>query len=92
MCEGNVIQVGDIKAAIADVPSKEGSSFEHELGHGFCLQTLLESVQREYLMRAMEQAGGVKTRAAELLGMASYQTLDAQMKRLKVVFPKSRIG
>lgn len=90
MCDGNIIQVGDIKAAIADVPSKQGSNFEQELGDGFCLQTLLETVQREYLTRAMEQAEGVKTRAAELLGMASYQTLDAQMKRLKVVFPKSR--
>jgi len=36
------------------------------------------------LERAMEESAGVKTKAAELLGMSSYQTLDAQLKRLKV--------
>ena len=41
-------------------------------------------VQRHYLARAMRQANGVKTRAAELLGLSSYQTLDHRLKSLKV--------
>lgn len=82
MCEGTTIGIGDIKPAIADVPGKEHGLFDQELGGGFCLQTLLEDVNRKYLERAMEEADGVKTRAAELLGMSSYQTLDAQIKRL----------
>ena len=32
----------------------------------------------------MEEAQGVKIRAADLLGMKHYQTLDHQLKRLKV--------
>jgi len=32
----------------------------------------------------MEEARGVKAHAARLLGMKNYQTLDAQLKRLKV--------
>jgi hypothetical protein len=32
----------------------------------------------------MEEAEGVKTRAADLLGLASYQALDAKLKRLDV--------
>ena len=36
----------------------------------------------------MEEAGGVKTKAAELLGIANYQTLDAQLKRLGVKWKK----
>jgi len=38
----------------------------------------------------MEEASGVKTKAAELLGMSSYQTLDAQMKRLGVAPQKPK--
>jgi len=32
----------------------------------------------------MEEAGGVKARAAELLGYRNYQTLAAQLERLEV--------
>jgi DNA-binding protein Fis len=32
----------------------------------------------------MEESGGVKTKAAQMLGIANYQTLDAQLKRLGV--------
>ena len=35
-----------------------------------------------YLRRAMEEAGGVQRRAAELLGYRNYQTLAAQLGRL----------
>ena len=90
MSETDTIEIGDIKSAIADVPWKRKGHFDYELGGGFCLQTLLEDIQRRYLERAMEEASGVKTKAAELLGMSSYQTLDAQMKRLGVASQKSK--
>ena len=90
MSESDVIEVGDIKAAIADVPGKRTGHFDYELGDGFCLQTLLEDIQRRYLERAMEESSGVKTKAAELLGMSSYQTLDAQLKRLGVAPSKPK--
>ena len=32
----------------------------------------------------MEESGGVKTKAAQLLGYRNYQTLAAQLDRLKV--------
>ena len=70
------------------MPGKSSGLFDHELGEGFCLQKLLEDVNRRYLERAMEEAEGVKTRAADLLGMSSYQTLDAQLKRLNVKVTK----
>lgn len=84
MSVGDTIELGDVKAAIADVPGKSTSLFDQELGDGFSLQELLEDVHRRYLERAMEEAKGVKTKAAEMLGMSNYQTLDAQLKRLKV--------
>ena len=79
----------ELAAAIADVPGRKlDSLLDHPLGDGFSLQELLEDVQRHYLRRAMEEANGVKKRAAELLGIANYQTLDAQLKRLGVSVPK----
>ncbi|MDB2686967.1 sigma 54-interacting transcriptional regulator [Mariniblastus sp.] len=90
MSEGDSIGVVDVKSAIADMPGKSAGLFDQELGEGFCLQKLLEAVNRKYLERAMEEADGVKTKAADLLGMSSYQTLDAQLKRLKVKVAKSK--
>ncbi len=87
MCEDNIVDLADIKSAIADIPGGASGIYDQELGNGFCLQKLLEDVNRRYLERAMIEAEGVKTRAADLLGMSSYQTLDAQLKRLKVKVP-----
>lgn len=45
------------------------------LGDGFELRALLASVARHYLERALAETHGNKTKAAELVGFASYQTL-----------------
>jgi DNA-binding NtrC family response regulator len=50
MASGDTIGVGDIKAAIADIPGQRPSSVaDHQLGDGFCLQEFLEEIQRQYL-------------------------------------------
>ena len=85
MTEGEVIHPADLRAAVADMargPSLD--PLDHPLGDGFNLDEHLQAIQRHYLQRAMQEARGVKTEAARLLGMANYQTLDAQLKRLKV--------
>ena len=60
---------------------------EYPIGEGFSLEDHLELIQRHYLKRAMEEAGGVKKRAADLLGYKNYQTLAAQLERLEVDAP-----
>ena len=57
---------------------------EQPLGNGFNLEEHLKAIQRHYLRRAMDEARGNKTQAARLLGIPHYQTLDAQLDRLKV--------
>jgi DNA-binding NtrC family response regulator len=54
------------------------------LGGGLSLPGLLKVVARHYLGRAIDEAGGNKTKAAELLGLASYQTLTNWLKRYEV--------
>jgi DNA-binding NtrC family response regulator len=85
MTDGEVIERDAVEDALAEF-GRGGAAEPREppLGDGFSLERHLEEVQRRYLRRAMEQAGGVKRRAAELLGYRHYQTLAAQLERLGV--------
>jgi len=51
------------------------------LGGGFSLPRLVLDVERHYLERAMDETHANKTKAAALLGLASYQTLTNWLKR-----------
>lgn len=85
MTDGEVIDRQDVADAIAEVPGKPTTDLmEQPLGEGFVLTDFLEEVQRHYLIRGMKESGGVKTKAAELLGYKNYQTLAAQLERMKV--------
>ena len=90
MTDGDVLDRQDIAAAVAEVPGKPAvDPLEQPLGDGFSLVDFLEEIQRHYLVRAMKEAGGVKTRAAQLLGYKNYQTLAAQLERLKIEVPET---
>ncbi len=91
MSAGEVLSPDDLRAAGADfaLAGRAGTD-EPALGEGFDLEAHLRAVQARYLTRAMEDADGVKTRAARLLGYRNYQTLDAQLKRLGVRWRKRR--
>lgn len=87
MAEGDTIQRQDVADAVAEMGEETrlpDDAMEHPLGEGFNLIEHLNKIQRHYLRRAMQESGGVKTRAARLLGIPNYQTLDAQLKRLNV--------
>jgi DNA-binding protein Fis len=42
----------------------------------FNLPDLLAEVARHYLIRALEEAGQNKSKAAKLIGLSNYQTFD----------------
>jgi DNA-binding NtrC family response regulator len=88
MTDGEVIDRQDVADAISEVPGKPSTDLmEQPLGEDFVLTDFLEEIQRHYLIRGMKEASGVKTKAAELLGYKNYQTLAAQLERLKVELP-----
>jgi transcriptional regulator with GAF, ATPase, and Fis domain len=85
MTDEEVIDRRDVADAIAEVPGKSAvDPCEASLGEGFSLEKHLEEIQRHFLRRAMEEAGGVKRLAAALLGYRNYQTLAAQLERLGI--------
>lgn len=85
MAETEILGPEDISAALADFPRPEAIEvLECPLGNGFSLDEHLGGIQRHFLVRAMKEAAGNKTKAARLLGIKHYQTLDAQLERLGV--------
>lgn len=85
MADGEVINRRDVTSAVGEVGADISPNLlECPLGDSFDLEEHLNFIRRHYLGRAMREANGVKTRAARLLGMKHYQTLDHQLERLGV--------
>ena len=73
--DGSTITADDLHDALLPAARDDGREvLDRTLGNGFSLPDLLAEVARHYLARAMEEAANNKTRAAELVGLASYQT------------------
>lgn len=83
--EGAVISSEDIRDALLPVAvSQRHEVLGRPLGSGFNLSDLLKEVARHYLGRAMDDAQGNKTKAAELVGLPSYQTFSNWLTKYEV--------
>ena len=93
MTDNEVIDRQDITTAIGEMDGDQTLNvLEQPLGDGFDLEEHINSLRKHYLRRAMDEAKGNKTRAARLLGMKHYQTLDAQLERLEVDWEETKKG
>jgi two-component system response regulator PilR (NtrC family) len=70
LARGNVVQREDLGDTH---PSRKSTDMSHILDGNFDLDEYLTRVERELLFRALDQAGGVRKKAAELLGMSFRQ-------------------
>ncbi|MFM8250531.1 MAG: sigma-54 interaction domain-containing protein [Planctomycetota bacterium] len=84
LADGTALDRASLTSALGEISAADSLADDAllPLGDGFNLEEHMNQIQRSYLKRAMQEAGGVKARAARLLGIKSYQTLDAQLKRL----------
>jgi len=74
--DGATISSEDIREALLPAAMTAGESvLRRPLGGDLNLPNLLKQVARHYLDRAMDEAHGNKTKAAQLVGLPSYQTL-----------------
>jgi len=74
--DGPTITAEDARNALLPVIDRQsGDILNRPLGDGLKLPNILKDVARHYLSRAMEDAQGNKSKAAELIGLPSYQTL-----------------
>jgi transcriptional regulator with PAS, ATPase and Fis domain len=83
--EGAAISSEDVRDALLPVVAqRREDAHGRPLGGGFNLAELLKQVARGYLQRAMDEARGNKTKAAELVGLPSYQTLTNWLEKYEV--------
>ena len=80
--EGATMTEEDLREALLLFPNRDDDSvLKRPLTPGLNLKELLAEVIRHYLQRALAETHGNKTRAAELLGFANYQTLGNWLKK-----------
>ena len=79
---GEVIEEDDVRQELAvGVAADQDGILNRALGDGFSLDETLSEVSRHYIERALAQSANNKTKAAALIGVASYQTLANRRKR-----------
>ncbi|MFZ4858982.1 MAG: sigma-54 interaction domain-containing protein [Desulfuromonadaceae bacterium] len=85
-CEDTTISAAEMREAILPARTLQTVLGDESapLVDSFSLPDVLADVARKYLERAMKQAGGNKTKAAKLLGLPNYQTLDNWLKKYGV--------
>jgi two-component system response regulator PilR (NtrC family) len=67
----------------AGLPGDGGPGRPVSPGPGFDLERYVQDIERQYIAQALDQAEGVKTRAAELLGM-SFRSFRYYMKKYRL--------
>lgn len=81
---GDTLEDTDIlDALLPDPTSGIGGDriLEQSLERGVNLPEIIKAVAVHYLQRGLSETGGNKTKAAELLGLSSYQTLTNWLKK-----------
>ena len=83
--DGATISVEDVRESLLEVPNAQRRGIlDQPLGDGLTLPDILKQVAQHYLGRALHEAAGNKTRAAELVGAPSSQTLSNWLKKYGV--------
>ena len=82
---GTIIEVEDIREAMLPMVNSSNETLLHKpLESGINLPELMELLAQHYLNRALQESNGNKTRAAELVGLPSYQTFSNWAKKYHV--------
>ncbi len=78
----DVITVASLPGAVQRGEARRpgGGGAMPQLPHGFDLEQHVQEIEREYIAEALRRAGGVKMKAAELLGM-SFRSFRYYMKK-----------
>ena len=78
----DTIEVEDLRQALFQMPERERGVLGRDVSQGIDIQELCDEVCRYYIPLAFDAAQGKKSKAAELLGLKSYQNLTNLMARV----------
>lgn len=85
--DSEMLREDEIREALLTRPEKAQSNetiLHRNIEHGLDLQALIAEVAEHYLGRAMKLTAHNKTKAAELLKFANYQTLNNWIKKYNI--------
>lgn len=71
----------DLREAMLEAPQDEQRVLDRDISQGIDINAVLSEVSVHYIERALLESGGSKTKAAELLSLKNYQTLNNWMER-----------
>jgi transcriptional regulator with PAS, ATPase and Fis domain len=77
---GDSITEREMRDALLIRPAKSGDILGLNLDNTFDIQDLIKELKRHYIQKALAESGGNKTKAAERLGLKSYQVLNSWME------------
>ncbi|WED69172.2 helix-turn-helix domain-containing protein [Pectobacterium colocasium] len=80
-CQGDNITATDIRQALFHMPERETRLMEKDVSQGVDIQEIIGNIAANYIRKALEHSGQNKTRAAKLLGLKNYQTLNNWMEK-----------
>jgi len=78
------ISEADLKEAMLEAPQKELQVLGRDISQGIDINDILRSVSVHYIERALAEAGGSKKKAAELLSLKNYQTLNNWIEKYDI--------
>ncbi|BCD99235.1 sigma-54 interaction domain-containing protein [Marinagarivorans cellulosilyticus] len=82
---GDTLSDEDIRGALISTTPHKAGILDMDVSQGIDLNELCDDVVRHYVPLALDAAQGKKSKAAELLGLNNYQTLENKMKKLNLI-------
>jgi len=80
LSEGDLLGPDSLPPAVLGQGEEAGAATELAMSEGFSLERYMDTLERRYLLEALHRAGGVKTKAAELLGL-SFRSLRYRLAK-----------
>ena len=80
LSDGDLLGPDSLPPAVLGQGDEPLAPTELSLAEGFSLERHIDGLERRYLLEALNRAGGVKTRAAELLGL-SFRSLRYRLAK-----------
>ncbi|BDX08093.1 sigma-54 interaction domain-containing protein [Planctobacterium marinum] len=80
-CKGKDISAEDLQLAMFEIPRGKTDLMAMDVSQGVDIQEIISELVSVYIRKALEHTGQNKTRAAQLLGLKNYQTLNNWMEK-----------
>ena len=80
----NTLSDSSLKQAIFQNPKQQQNLLNRDVSQGVDIQGIIAEISTHYITQALEQTNNSKTKAAELLGLKNYQTLNNWMEKYNI--------